>query len=207
MATAPVKTVLFDMGNVVVTFSHERMCCQIAEVCDLPVDEVRRLLFLSGVQWEFEKGMVSESDVHALLERAAMRSIDFPSLIRAGSDIFTLNPGIPEILTWLKAAGLRLVLLSNTSISHFRFVRDNFPVMAWFDEFVVSYAVGQLKPHPAIYQAALNAIECPPENCLYTDDIAEYVAAGRSHGLQAEVFTTPKALVEQLHARGVQLNG
>jgi putative hydrolase of the HAD superfamily len=62
-----------------------------------------------------------------------------------------------------------------------------------------------VKPEPAIYQAALAKIGCRPEQCFYTDDIADYVQAGRSFGLDAEVFATTTELESQLSDRGVVL--
>ena len=65
--------------------------------------------------------------------------------------------------------------------------------------------MGGLKPQPEIFAAALAAIRCPPEQCFYTDDIAEYVAAGRTYGLIAEVYTNAAALRQSLVHLGIEL--
>ena len=197
------ETVVFDMGNVLVHFCHERMCRQIGALCGKPAPEIRALLIDSGLQASFERGEVSEQAFHQRLEELVQRRLEFGALQQAGSDIFELNREIVPILAGLKAAGYRLVLLSNTSVAHFEFIRRAFVVLAPFDAFVLSYEVGAMKPEPAIYEATLRAIECRPEAAFYTDDIPQYVAAGRRHGLQAEVFTTAAALWEQLTLRGV----
>jgi putative hydrolase of the HAD superfamily len=204
---AVIRTFLFDMGNVLVHFSHERMCAQIGALCDKPASEIRSLLFDTGLQHDFERGWISEAELHRRLEEAAGRSIDFNRLRRAGSDIFHLNATIVPLLDALRARGRRLVLLSNTSISHYEFVRDEFEVLDRFDDLVLSFRVGAIKPEAAIFHAALDAIHCDPVECFYTDDIAAYVAAGRSFGLQAEVFTDTATLVDQLRARGISLDG
>ena len=97
------------------------------------------------------------------------------------------------------------MLLSNTSAFHFEFIQRRWDVLQRFDEFVVSYRVGAIKPEPAIFEAALRAIRCAPQECFYTDDIPAYVEMARSYGLQAEVFTGADELVRQLAARRVQL--
>lgn len=198
-----IETFFFDMGNVLVHFSHERMCRQMGEICGLSPVEMRQWLFDSGVQAEFEKGRITEKELHRRLERETQRSLDFDALVHAGSDIFERNAAIEPIVHSLKKQGHRLVLLSNTSLSHFRFVRERFDIIATFDECVVSFEVGAMKPERAIFEAALANAHCPPERCFYTDDIAEYIAAGRSHGMQAEVFTTVDALKGHLRDRGV----
>lgn len=200
-----IETFLFDMGNVLVHFSHPLMCQQIAAVCGCGADEISQLLFAGGWQLELERGEISEDEFRQRLEVHFDRRLDLAELVRAASDIFTLNAPMVPILKSLRGQGKRLVLLSNTSISHIEFVRREFDVLSYFDDLVLSYEVGAMKPDPAIFQAALRKILCPPEHCFYTDDIALYVEQGRRHGLQAEVFTTAESLVKQLAERGIIL--
>lgn len=200
-----IETFFFDMGNVLVHFSHERMCRQMADVCGLTSAGVRQLLFDSGLQAEFEKGRITEQSLHARLEQQSQRKLDFDALVHAASDIFERNAAIEPVITSLKAQGRRLVLLSNTSLSHFRFVRERFDILAAFDAYIVSYEVGAMKPDGAIFEAALAEARCAASDCFYTDDIADYVAAGRRHGLQAEVYTSVEALKDQLRERGVAI--
>lgn len=198
-----IRTFLFDMGNVLVHFSHERMCTQIGRLCHRTGPEVRAALIDSGLQWDFERGRISEGEFHRKLERVFDCRFELSELVEAGSDIFELNAPILPVLEELRGRGARLVLLSNTSVSHFEFVSRRFEVLNYFHDFVLSFEVGAMKPQPEIFHAALRKIECRPEECFYTDDIPDYVAAGRSHGLQAEVFTDVPALVAQLRQRRV----
>jgi len=201
-----IRTFLFDMGNVLVHFSHERMCAQMGALCGRSGPEIRGLLFDTGLQGDFERGHVSESTFHRRLEAAVGRPVDFEALRLAGSDIFQLNSSIVGVLDALRGRGHRLVMLSNTSVSHYEFVRERFDLLDRFDDFVLSFRVGALKPDAAIFSAALEAIHCDPAECFYTDDIPVYVEAGRNFGLQAEVFTDTAALLEQLRARGISLS-
>lgn len=201
------KTFLFDMGNVLVHFSHDLMCANIGALCDRSGADVRRLLLDSGLQWEFERGKVSDFEFHARFQDCVSRDIEFDALLAAGSDIFQLNASILPVLDALRSRGHRLVLLSNTSSAHFDWVSRHYTVLQRFDDFVVSYRVGALKPEPAIFAAAIQAIQCDPGECFYTDDIPAYIDAGRQHGLQAEIFTETSNLIRQLAARGITLNG
>jgi len=201
-----IQAFLFDMGNVLVHFSHERMCAQIGNLCGRSAPEIRGLLIESGLQWEFERGLITETEFHRRIEGLVDRDLEIERLLYAGSNIFELNTDIVPVIDALSKQGHRLVLLSNTSVSHFEFVSRNFTVLDRFDDYVLSYRVGALKPSPVIFEAALQAIQCPPDCCFYTDDIPEYVAAGRKHGLRAEVFTTATALVSQVLAMGVRLS-
>ncbi|MBM4076500.1 MAG: HAD family phosphatase, partial [Planctomycetes bacterium] len=75
-----IRTFLFDMGNVLVTFCHERMCRQIGNVCGLSVDEVRKNLIASGLQWKFERGDVCPDEFHSQWETFAATRISRESL-------------------------------------------------------------------------------------------------------------------------------
>lgn len=200
------RTFLFDMGNVLVHFSHERMCRQIAEVCGVSTDVVRKSLLSEGLQWDFERGRMSEEDFLKLCCRdfQATKTPSLEEFVHAASDIFTLNASLMPVLNALKRQGHRLVLISNTSVSHFEFVKRTFDVLAKFDDFVLSFEVGALKPDREIYIAAAQKIGCLPEECLYTDDIQAYMEAGRDFGFQAEVFTTTEKFVDDLRKRGVE---
>ena len=198
-----IRTFLFDMGNVLTRFSHDTMCDQIGELCGLDGDSTRRLLIDSGLQWEFERGRISEEVFRDQLSALVGREIDLDQLRLASSDIFDPIHEMKPIVQGLKEQGYRLVLLSNTTISHFDWIKSKFDFLVPFDHCVVSYEAGAMKPDPPIYEAALRAIHCEPGEAFYTDDIPEYVEKGREYGFQAEVFTGPEDLLRHLAVRGV----
>ena len=198
-----IQTFLFDMGNVLVSFCHDRMCRQMGTLCELSGPEVRRLLIDTGLQWDFERGQVTPDEFHLKFEEAVATKVDQRELALASADIFTPNVSLQPVLAELKARGHRLVLLSNTTIWHFEFVRDHFDVLKPFDDFVLSCHAGAMKPDAPIYEAALRVIHCDPGDCFYTDDIPDYIAAARKYGLDAEVFTDTADLISQLQLRGI----
>lgn len=199
-------TIVFDMGNVLVHFSHAKMCVQMAEVCGVTRGEMERQLIDSGLQWNFERGRLSPQQLHQQAEALFERTLDFEALRLAASDIFQLNAPIVPVLDALKARGHRLVLLSNTSIWHFEFIRERFDVLDRFDDYVLSYEAGAIKPEAPIFEATLAQLQCPPGEAFYTDDIPLYVETGRQYGLQAEVFTDVPQLLRHLQQRGVTLS-
>jgi len=195
------------MGGVLVHFSHDRMCQQMGRLCQRTGDDIRRLLLDSGVQWEFERGLLSAEEFHERFQISVGRKVDFRELIDAASDIFELNRSIVPVIDHLKKQQIRLVLMSNTSVWHYEFIRKRFDILDRFDHCVLSYEVNAIKPEPAIYEAAIQAIRCPPQNCFYTDDIPRYVEAGRKFGLDSEVYLETPKLIRQLTARGIVVGG
>jgi len=200
-----IKTFLFDLGNVLVDFSHDQMCRQMGEVCHVSPDQMKAFLFGDDYHLEFERGRVSAEEFHRGIEQHFATSIEAETLRVASADIFTVKPDMLAVLRSLRSQSFRLVMLSNTNSLHFEHIRNNFDLVKYFDDFVLSYEVGAAKPEPDIYQAALTKIACEPAGCFYTDDIPDYVAAAREFGLQAEVFTDSEQFIAHLAERGVQV--
>lgn len=197
------KTVVFDMGNVLVHFSHDRMCEQIGALCGRSGGDIQRLLIDSGLQWDFERGRMPPRELHRQIVELVGEPLDYDAVRLAASDIFWLNEPIVPVLDDLRRRGLRLVLLSNTSEWHFEFIWERFDVLQRLDAHVLSCRVGAIKPEPPMFEAILKEIACEPGEAFYTDDIARYVDVGRSYGLQAEVFTDVPTLRRHLAGRGV----
>lgn len=198
-----IRTFLFDLGNVLLYFSHERMFAQIAALCGRTPDEVRRVLVDEQLGDAFETGRLTADDVHRELEQRLEARLDRTALSQAVGDIFESNADMLPVLDALRQRGHRLVLLSNTNAMHIDWVRSRFDVLRRLDALVLSYEVGAMKPEDAIYEAALRLIDCEPGECFYTDDIPRYVDRGRAFGLQASVFTGAEDLRRELATRGV----
>lgn len=198
-----IKTCFFDMGNVLVHFSHDQMCRNIAALCDRPVAEVRTRLLEEGRQWGLERGEVSEEQFCQDLSDWCGRTLDIDALRFAAASIFHLNESIVPVLHELRQAGLRLVLLSNTSITHLRYIEQTFDVLQLMDDRVTSFEVGALKPDDAIFHAALGKAHCQPHECFYTDDIAAYIEKAATLGIHARVYTTTNTLRQALQELNV----
>ena len=194
------------MGNVLVYFSHQRMCRNVAAVCGVPESQVEQLLLHSGLNAELERGEITEEQFHSTLERSIGKSIDIEALKLAAADIFSLNESIVPLLDELKSLGVRLVLLSNTSITHLQFIQRNFDVLNRFDALTTSFEAGALKPDAAIYEDALSKANCPPQDCFYTDDIEDYVLGARSFGINAEVYAETRLTRSALQQLGVDVS-
>ncbi len=204
----PTSFLYFDLGNVLLSFSHERMCRQMAEVAGIEAEAARAALFDEaggpGLQWRFERG---EFDAHGAYEQfcdRVGRRPDKAALHAAASDIFVEIPETVALVRRLAAAGNRLGILSNTNpvdwahvTGTFPFLRECFPVNS------LSYEAGAMKPATAIYEYAVRRAGVSAGDVFFTDDKPENVAGAQSAGLDAVLFTSADALAEELLRRGV----
>jgi putative hydrolase of the HAD superfamily len=199
------KAFIFDLGNVLLPFSHERMYAQVAALCGADAAAVRHAFAHNDIAVRFERGACSEPEFQHELEQRLDFSFDRHALQRAVADIFNPDVTMQRFVDQLRQRGLRLVLLSNTNSVHVRWIESHYSVFDKFDACVFSHLVGALKPEPAIFAEAIRRAECAPAECFYTDDIEAYVVAGRMAGLDAEVFTSSEAFRNHVLQRGISL--
>ncbi len=197
------KTVIFDLGKVIVPFDFGRGYRAMAELCSYTPEEIPKRIGSTDLVRRFECGEIApEPFVEQLCALLELR-LDYAHFCRIWSSIFLPHTLIPESLLQGLKRRYRLLLLSNTNAIHFSMVRENYPLLRHFDDYVLSYEVGALKPSPRIYEEALARAQCAPEECFFTDDIAEYVAAANQAGMDAVQFQSAAQIEAELLGRGV----
>jgi putative hydrolase of the HAD superfamily len=77
------------------------------------------------------------------------------------------------------------LLLSNTNIIHMEYIYRHFPFVAEFDQQVLSYEVGLLKPDASIYRHTIEKSGLTAARMLFIDDLPANVEGARTVGLQA----------------------
>lgn len=198
-----IRTLIFDLGRVLIPFDFTRGYAGLAPYCPHPPEEVRARLKATDLVYRFESGLVEPADFVAEVTRILEMRIEYGRFCEIWSSIFLPETLIPE--SWLAALHerFRLLLLSNTNVIHFTMVRENYPIIRHFDDCILSYEVKAMKPSPRIYAAALAKAGCAPGECFYTDDIREYVDAAREAGIDAVQFESAEQLKRDLQDRGI----
>jgi putative hydrolase of the HAD superfamily len=68
--------IYFDMGNVLLRFSHERMAEQMARVTGIDPALAWRILFEDGLEWAYERGELSREQFYGRFCELAGASAD-----------------------------------------------------------------------------------------------------------------------------------
>jgi putative hydrolase of the HAD superfamily len=203
--------IYFDLGNVLLSFSHERMCRQMAAKAGVEPEVVRRALFEAAggpsVQWRFERGDLNALLVYEHFCEAVGARPDMEELFAAGCDMFAEIKESVAIVERLAAAGARLGIMSNTNPIDWAFVTSGpFPFLSrCFEQRVLSFKVRAMKPERAIYDTAVARARVPASEIFFTDDREENVEGALAAGLDATRFTSPEQLREELRTRGFVL--
>ena len=198
------KTIIFDLGKVIVPFDFNRGYAAMAPMCGYAEADIRGRIGETDLVERFESGLIEPEDfVRQLSAHLSFRS-DYAGFCGIWSSIFLPETLVSESFIEGLKKRHRLVLLSNTNAIHFEMVRENYPLLRHFDAFVLSYRVGAMKPSPLIYERAVQEAGCRPEECFFTDDIAAYVEAAKRFGIDAVQFQSAEQLERELSSRGVR---
>ena len=196
------KTVYFDLGNVLVFFSFAKMLSQISSCSGLSVDEIKRSLIDHELQIAHETGRMDSVAMYRFFQSKSSKSFSLHEFIAALSDIFTPNTTLWPTIERLKKEGLRLILISNTCESHYNHLYSRYPILRLFDHKILSFEIGSMKPDARIFRKALSLAHCPPPQCFSTYNIPAFVQGARNAGLDAELYTDVPSRQKRLIQRG-----
>lgn len=199
------KTIIFDLGRVIVPFEFQKGYDLLGKRTNLDPLGIAQRMRETDLMIRYERGeLTSEEFVTRLGEHVGF-TLPVAEFAPIWSVIFDRETLIPESLLVTLKRTHRLVLLSNTNAMHFEFIERQYPLLRHFDEFVLSYRVGAVKPEEPIYRSVIDAARCEPAECFFTDDIPAYVEGARRHGIDAVQFHNAETTIDELRARGVDL--
>jgi FMN phosphatase YigB (HAD superfamily) len=196
------RALLVDLGKVLVGFDHQITCDRLEAATGLPADRFRPVLF-GELEAGFDRGTLSREEFFRACEaRAGLPRLPDEVWVGAWRDIFHPLPGAVAALSRVRA-GVRRILVSNTNELHWDGVLSVFSPRDLFDDLVLSFRVGAVKPEPAFWDAAVAAAGCEPRECLYADDRPELVAVAAAWGIPGFVVSGPDSIAGGLAERGL----
>jgi glucose-1-phosphatase len=198
------RTVIFDLGKVIVPFDFRRGYQAMERLCGLDAAEIPKRIGATDLVTRFETGLIEPEEFVAELSRLLGLRVSYSQFCEIWSSIFLPETLIPEAMLEGLRRRYRLLLLSNTNAIHFGMIQENYGLLRHFDDMVLSHQVKAVKPSPKIYREAIRRAGCRPEECFYTDDIAAYVEGARKEGMDAVQFLSRAQLEREMLARGIE---
>lgn len=198
-----IKSVISDLGKVILFFDNNIFLKKMMDYSPLSLEEMRASIFSHfEVVQNFDRGKLTPHQFYGQVLERFQAKIDYEDFYDIYNDIFSLNPPVLSLLKRLKSQ-YRLVLLSNTDVVRFSFIRNRFPEIMIFDEYVLSYEVGRIKPHPQIYRVAIEKARARPEECVFIDDREENIEGARGMGINSILFDNHVQLKAYLQEYGL----
>lgn len=197
-----IRLIISDFGGVICTFDYRVFCERLARRIHRTADQVFVAAFDDHLQTDFETGRLSGRAYHQTVMTRLDGEVPYDEFYPMYGDIFTEVPGTGDLLRRLHTR-YPLYLLSDTNEIHFGYVRKTLATLSVFDEFIVSYRVGVMKPDPRIYQEALRRSGLPASACVFVDDQPGNIVGALCEGIRAVQFESPTQCADELARLGV----
>jgi putative hydrolase of the HAD superfamily len=206
VSLTPIKTIFWDIGGVLLTNgwdSKQRGRVLTALGVDLTAYEAVH----NEANYYWERGLMTAQDFFAqtILEAHPDLNLTFEQLWPlVCSESKVLHQESFDILAALKDSGqYRLATINNESKELNAYRLDTFELRPYFNYFICSGYVHEMKPLPDIYRAAIDISGLPPETSLFIDDKQENCEAARAFGMNAIHFESPAQLRASLTHHGI----
>lgn len=198
-----IDTVIFDLGDVLIAWDPRNLYRKL-----IPDETVMEdfLVRVCTNEWN-----ARQDAGRSLADGTAELLAAFPqheTWIRAFYDRWPemlggVIEGTEKLLRDLKAAGYRVLALTNWSAETFPLAQRLFPILGEFEGIVVSGLEGMIKPDPAIYRLLCERYQVSPARAVFIDDNPRNVAAAADLGMHGIRFTAPPRLGDELRSLGL----
>lgn len=205
-AEGEVKNIIFDVGQVLVSYEWESYLKDF----HFPEEEEKLIaekVFKSQIWNERDRGLLPEEEY--LKQFIAAVPVEYEEDVKRVIDESEKTVGIKDYAeTWtsyLKSQGYHLYVLSNYSQLMLDRTRPNkMPFLKNMDGVIFSCEVGQIKPEADIYKTLLSRYGLKPEESVFLDDRPENCEAARKLGIHAIEFHDLKQAAKELEKLGVK---
>lgn len=207
MLSKSIKAIIFDLGNVLVSFDHKIAAQKILRHSDKGPQDIYNLFFESDITALFESGKVSPKEFFLKIKESLNLKIGFNEFLPIWNNIFFLTPDNIKVQDLAKALSknYRVAVLSNINILHCRYLKNKYKFFDSLENFFVSHRLGTIKPDPLIYKKVLRFLKVSAEETFYTDDRLDLINKARGLGINSFHFQGIKRLKEDLKSLEIKV--
>jgi FMN phosphatase YigB (HAD superfamily) len=201
MTDIKIRSIFFDLGNVLVGVESEKFGNKMKAITGLSNAQLHKALVESGLIVKYELGFLNDDEFLNALCREMGVTLSQSEFFDAWSCMFPANPILPDDLISQLAKKYSLWVISNTNRMHFEFIRQHYDFLSHFQGWILSYEVGAAKPDPAIYSHALSRAKNQASEALFIDDQLINVESAITLGMDAFQFLSPGQLRQEFGLR------
>jgi putative hydrolase of the HAD superfamily len=201
----PIRTVIFDFGNVVAFFDHSRAVERLARYTGFPPVEIALKLYGSQIEDSYERGLIDTAEYVREAKLNARLNCTDEQFLSAFGAIFWRNFEVCDLVPLLKPK-YHVVLASNTTPAHFDTYTKQFAdVLAHFNHLGTSFEARARKPERAFFAYLQNHARAEPNECVFIDDLPTNVEAAELFGWKGIAYRPDGTLADKLRAAGVEV--
>ncbi len=204
-----IKTIVFDIGNVMVDYDWRRMVIFGLGMTPEMADRVGEAAFENPYMNEFDRAVIKKEVLTDVLMRA---NPEIAQELRAAManmpDTLHEFPQSVPLIRALHEKGLKVYYLSNYNDDMFEIAKRDFGFLKEVDGGVVSCDIHVTKPEPGIYAELVKRYGLDPDEILFFDDLPRNIAGAKKAGFHTwRVTTKPSwpSILEGLSYYGIKI--
>jgi HAD superfamily hydrolase (TIGR01509 family) len=196
-----IRTIIFDLGKVLVDFDYTIAARRLAARGKLTEKELGQFLLQSPLLYRYETGLLSDRQFYAEVCQASGFRGDLEEFSACFADIFVPIPAMVDLHAALRRRGLPTYIFSNTNGLAVAHIRRSFPFFSHFDGYILSFEHGAMKPDPKLYEVVERESARKGAELLYIDDRPENIETAAARGWNVILQESPqktRTAIEQL---------
>ena len=204
-----VKAIIFDLGNVIINISFERVLKKWSKITGLPIESIIHNFQFDDEYKLFEKGQISIEKYIKHVSMLLQYQFDYDTFKLGWNDIFIgVSDNITTVLKKLHKK-YRLIALTNTNILHTQEwkVRKYESVLKYFDSVFCSHEIGYRKPEKEAFNFVLKNIKENPKDIIFIDDDEENIYSAKLLGIKSILAKSTEEIIKDLKHYGIQIGG
>ncbi|MGM9428764.1 HAD family hydrolase [Hydrogenophaga sp. MI9] len=205
------NVVVFDLGGVVFNWQPTVLLRQVlpARAVDEAsaqhwVREIFQAFDPDGIWSQFDLGHVTPEELAMRVARRTGLAVDEVAAVIDGlAPHMRVKDDTVALIHELKAAGHRLVYLSNMPHGLSHWIEDDHPFADWFEDGIFSARVALIKPDPAIFRLTVERLGVRDPAPVFIDDAQRNIDAAHALGWRGVRFETAGHVRAQLVNSGL----
>jgi putative hydrolase of the HAD superfamily len=188
MSHKVMKSILFDMGNVLIEFNPQVIVsafCEDKKTIELLTQEI----YMKEEWMALDRGVMTDEQAESsicLRLPSSLHSLVHTIFIE-WSNTIVVHEKMIYLVKQLKAEGYQLYLASNASIRFYDY-KDKIKALDEFSGLMISADIHHNKPEAEFYLSLMSRFNLDPKTCFMIDDREENILGALSVGIQGTVY-------------------
>lgn len=199
-----IKTIIFDIGNVLADFTWK----EFLENKGFTGEKLERMARASvqNPYWnEYDRGVITDEEIiQAFADSDPELEADIRRCFADMKGLVTRNGYAIPWIRELKEKGYQTLYLSNFSETAAKDCAEALDFIPYMDGGILSYRDKVIKPMPEIYRLLIDRYQLVPEECVFLDDTEKNLKGAEAFGIHTILFKNREQAEEELQKLGVK---
>lgn len=183
-----IKNVIFDIGNVCVTFNPLEYFLPFFQ----NENKTKKLIthiFGNQLWRDYDQGIICEAQLRKrYIETLNDDPLDIHFILDHWKPLMKAIPSTYKLMQELKKEGYCLYILSNINLESANYLNERMPFFSIVDGAVLSYEEKLVKPDPMIYHCLMKRYGVCCHECIFIDDLKENIEQAIQLGIHGIVY-------------------